>query len=187
MKILAMAALAAATGTVSARNVNLRAGPVVPVCMESAPSLSWAGLIQARGLASKMFAAARVTINWRSWDNCPDDGIKVSLSWNTQDSDHPHAFAYALPYEGTHIVVFWDRIARVEGYRAHIYLLAHVLVHEVTHILQGKARHSDTGVMKATFTVADILTMDCKPLPFTSEDLELIHSGLRNRQARLAR
>ena len=56
--------------------------------------------------------------------------------------------AYALPFEGTHIVVFYDRVE--ECVRADLFptLLAYVLVHEITHILQEITRHSATGIMK---------------------------------------
>jgi hypothetical protein len=87
-----------------------------------------------------------------------------------------------LPYEGTHIVLFWDRIASAGSARDTPYLLAHVLVHEVTHILQGVPRHSETGVMKAVFTATDVGGMEFHLLPFTAEDLELIRSGLQARQ-----
>ena len=55
--------------------------------------------------------------------------------------------------------------------------LAHVLVHEITHILQASDRHSDSGVMKARWIAQDYEAMARKPLRFTSEDLDLIHRG----------
>jgi hypothetical protein len=136
-------------------------------------------------LGYKMFAAAGVTIDWRAWNECPDDGIRVSLSLNAPVSENPGCFGYALPYEGTHIVLYWDRIASAAGPDLP-WLLAHVLVHEVTHILQGVMRHSDSGVMKAKFTATDIVNMKFHPLGFTDEDLYLIQAGMRTRLARVA-
>lgn len=60
-------------------------------------------------------------------------------------------------------------------------LLAHVLVHEITHILQGTCRHSDTGIMKARWTHQDYMEMGQKPLSFTEKDLQLIRTGLAKR------
>ena len=57
-------------------------------------------------------------------------------------------------------------------------LLAHVLVHEITHILQGTDRHSETGVMKARWVAQDFDRMRIKPLPFTELDITLIQSGV---------
>jgi hypothetical protein len=52
------------------------------------------------------------------------------------------------------------------------------MVHEITHLLQGVTRHSDTGVMKARWTGTDFGGMRVTPLPFTRQDVELIYSGL---------
>ena len=57
-------------------------------------------------------------------------------------------------------------------------MLAHVLAHEITHILQGIKRHSKTGVMKAKWSYEDIRKMTWKPLPFAEEDIRLIHLGM---------
>jgi hypothetical protein len=65
-------------------------------------------------------------------------------------------------------------------------LLAHVLVHEITHILQRVSRHSASGVMKARYNETDHFEMKRKDLSFTKEDIDLIHLGLALRQARLA-
>jgi hypothetical protein len=65
-------------------------------------------------------------------------------------------------------------------------LLAHVLVHEITHILQGVDRHSETGVMKARWTTADYVQIRAQPLPFTDWDIDLIQEGLASRGLRLS-
>ena len=60
---------------------------------------------------------------------------------------NPNSGAFALPYEGFHIVVLYDRLAW-SGDRPGFapVLLAHVLVHEITHMLQGICRHSMAGI-----------------------------------------
>ena len=65
------------------------------------------------------------------------------------------------------------------------YLLAHVLVHEIGHILQGIDRHSGSGVMKARWSSADYHEMARLHFGFTQEDIELIRIGLRGAQRRL--
>jgi len=90
----------------------------------------------------------------------------------------PDAWASAEVYEGVHITVFWDRIEHPARVAPVAVLLAHVLVHEITHILQGIDRHSDSGVMKANWTRKDYAEMASQPLPFTPEDIFLIHKGL---------
>jgi hypothetical protein len=143
---------------------------------------------RAQSVASRMFATAGVKIDWRDPRSCPAGAILVSLAEVAPASDHPGAMAYAMPYEGTHIVVFYDRIRiRSAGVAPNALpvLLAHVLVHEIAHILQGVDRHSETGVMKACWENLDFSQMRFKPLPFTALDVDLIQRGLdgRNRNA----
>jgi hypothetical protein len=133
---------------------------------------------RAKKLASKMYAEIGVEIEWSGRD-CPSrsGAIVVTLSYETPRREYPGAYAFAKPYEATRIVVFWDRIQhKVPPSRAPT-LLAHVLVHEVTHILQGINRHSETGVMKAGWSEDDLFQMGKKPLEFTEEDVLLIHLG----------
>ena len=58
------------------------------------------------------------------------------------------------------------------------HLLAHVLVHEITDILQGVTRHSSQGVMKAQWSQQDFNLMLGRSLEFASFDVDLIHDGI---------
>jgi hypothetical protein len=87
--------------------------------------------------------------------------------------------AYAFPYGEARITVLYDRFAwseRTAGLAPE--LLAYVLVHEITHKLQGICRHSSAGIMKSTWTEDDYYAMPTKKLSFASEDVELIRLGL---------
>ena len=86
---------------------------------------------------------------------------------------------YAQSYEAVHIQVFYDRIKYKP---APAELLAHVMVHEITHILQGISRHSDNGIMKANWSGEEFQRMRYKPLSFTEEDVVLTHRGLEARK-----
>ena len=184
----AFAAMAMMASTVmygaSADQVNDRG---VTVCMQEGADLRVVPL--AKMMATTMFREIGVKIDWRAGiHNCPSDGIVISLSDRTPATLKPGALAYARPYEGTHVVLFYDRI--VESYRSVRVapLLSHVLVHEITHILEGTARHSKSGVMKANWTLNDYGQMACKPLGFDRADIDLIHEGMttRARQAMAA-
>ena len=72
--------------------------------------------------------------------------------------------------------MFYDRIRSDVAPRSA--LLAHLLVHEIAHILQGTDQHSKSGVMKAVWTHQDHLQMRTGALPFTPGDVELIRLGL---------
>jgi hypothetical protein len=84
------------------------------------------------------------------------------------------------------MVVFYDRIRRSAVGDFRTVVLSHVLVHEITHVLQGIDRHSESGVMKASWTAADYARMRARPLPFTDWDIELIRKGIEFRGVRLA-
>jgi hypothetical protein len=93
---------------------------------------------------------------------------------------HSDALAYTRPYEGIHIQILWNRI---ETTSSPTKLLAHVMVHEITHILEGIDRHSAEGVMKARWVAADFEAMAFKTLRFAPEDVVIIRAGLKARNA----
>jgi hypothetical protein len=141
-------------------------------------------VVEAREIASDMFAAIGVKLDWRF---CPKSGgqgtIVISLNMDTPANRKPGELAHTSPYEGTHIVIFYDCVRKIRPKKFSV-VLAHVMVHEVTHILQGICRHSASGVMKARWEDYDFLQMACKPLPFTDADIDLIRLGLDAREAR---
>jgi hypothetical protein len=137
-------------------------------------------LAQAERLAADMFATAGVRIEWRN-GHPREAAITVSMAETTPKAYLPGALAFALAYEGVHINIFYDRVIASTPPEVTPSLLAHVLTHEITHILQGCNRHSETGIMKAHWARGDIDQMGFKPLSFTSEDVDLIHNGLAAR------
>ena len=54
--------------------------------------------------------------------------------------------------------------------------LGNVLAHELTHALEGVARHSSEGLMKAVWSARDYDEMVRGPLPFAAEDLDLLRA-----------
>ena len=151
------------------------------VCMESAPG---PGPALARITAARVFADIDVKVTWLSdFRGCPAEGLKISLNEATPGTLRPGELAYALPYEGTHIEVFYDRILRMVGQRSAPLIMANVMVHEITHILERVARHSEQGLMKARWSNEDFRSMEHKPLEFAREDVELIYAGLTYRAA----
>jgi hypothetical protein len=112
----------------------------------------------AKAQTAKMFANIGIQIEWRSGEpvNPPSDTryVVIELVTGTPADRAPKALAFARPYEGVHITVFFDRI---QGDASPDKLLAHVMAHEVTHLLQGVSRHSETGVMKARWMGKDLI------------------------------
>jgi hypothetical protein len=177
--------LALASASAFGQNSAPSRKPVaVTVCVDRpGPSLD---VLQAEQISAGMFAAAEVDLNWQAWNkHCPEDAVRVTFTEGMKAPRDIDTLAYALPYEGFHIFVLWDRLRMTASPRVLPQLLAHVLVHEITHILQGIKRHSDSGIMKAVYSAEDISEMHCHPLPFTAEDLQLIELGIKGRQARV--
>ena len=139
---------------------------------------------QAKTVAAGMFAEIDVQIVWHPDRSCPPDAIRISFSDRADRNFQPEALAYALPYEATHIQVFYDRLRQHPTSQQPV-LLAHVLVHEITHILQGVSRHSASGIMMAHWGASEYDDMAFQPLRFTDEDVRLIHLGLQARESRL--
>jgi hypothetical protein len=140
--------------------------------------------MRAQGVASGMFATAGVHIDWRTGQPKaygPERPILIDITSNTPETLHRGALAYAQVFEGVHIRVFYDRVRNADRPYATTMLLAHVLVHEITHILEGVDCHSEKGVMKAHWTADDLVQMVYKPLPFDAQDVLLIRKGLANR------
>jgi hypothetical protein len=186
MKI-AMTAVFLAIATISARarRPEGTTRPTVRVYVDNnavQPSV----LHLAEGIADGMFATAGVRIEWHGHSPegaAPHGGaLAIGLASNTPDRLLPGALGFARVYEGVHIDVFCDRLDRMApGSKMAVPLLAHVLVHEITHMLQGIDRHSEIGVMKANWTASDYSEMVSSPLPFTPVDIQLIHLGLAAR------
>ena len=177
MSILRVAALAAAIG------LNLSANPSVTVCLQGLSVVPGPVLNQAQILAKDMLARASVDICWRR--GAPPGGhqsvrvIVVDLADETPRRVNPGALAVSLPYEGTHITVFYDRVRQTPAAPSLIpTLLAHVFVHEITHLLEGSDQHAASGIMKARWTPRDYSDMAEKPLLFSETDLLLIRSGM---------
>ena len=148
----------------------------------------------ARATVTWMFARVGVRLVWR--DGEPGTGaasgspvtIQVRFTRELPDASR-EALAYALPFgeEGVAINIMYDRIrwvARRSSREAPI--LAHVLAHEIGHVLQRTNAHAPAGVMKAHWNGQDYDAMEKKPLEFTRVDVEMIKDGLNLRKARNA-
>jgi len=145
-------------------------------------------LTLAKDQSAKMFAQIGIRIRWRSGvtRRLPPDALVVEIVEQAPQKPCAGALACAKPFEGVHISVFYDRIRATVPPRTVSPLLANVLVHEITHVLQGVSQHSDSGIMKATWDVNDFELMAHKPLPFSQTDVVLIERGLAARQSRPA-
>jgi hypothetical protein len=97
----------------------------------------------AESLAATMFAEVGVTIDWRN-RTAPDDSqlrtegaIVARMVTGMPVGCRPGVLAEAFPFEGVHIRVFAERLKLTQNPAFIPIVLAHVLAHEITHVLEG--------------------------------------------------
>jgi hypothetical protein len=140
-----------------------------------------------RKTVSEIFERVGVQISWVNGK--PQIGavpgapvvVHVRLVQQSMADHSAGALAYATPYAHglKAITVLYDRVRMIAGSPdLQRQLLAHVLAHEIGHVLQGTDRHAPTGIMKACWNRVDVVAMGRNSLEFTSTDLELIREGL---------
>lgn len=181
MKVHSMICFAATVAFVNPWSQAGQAQPLigglrVPLCNET--GFDTTVLRQAEATASSIFSKIGVTVYWTGGSDCPAQGIRIQFVRNAPDNYFPGALAYARPYEGVHIEVFYNRVRETVEPSKVPALLAHVLAHEIGHVLEGTNCHSEHGIMKARWDANDYYEMARKPLGFSEVDLRLIRQAL---------
>ncbi|HUB32517.1 MAG TPA: hypothetical protein VMA31_05785 [Bryobacteraceae bacterium] len=156
----------------------------------SAPAEDPAMVGLAEGEARKILAGVGITVDWRMGKPDYEGPAKVILVV-VRGSDDPNFKPGALAFTtvgtgaGALIQVFGGRIHCGMARAQEPPILAHVLVHEITHILEGVDRHSAHGIMKAHWNVEDFRRMAYSYLDFAPEDLRMIHTWTERHRATL--
>lgn len=197
---LSLAGASAARGQVTPPQVTTLAdsfkeekgvAPVIDVFLPPVVNLR-ASLVttRAKGITTDIFWRIGVKVRWQTayaaYARCSEGPsrrkILVAFSWNTPSQFHPGALAYANPYNmnGACMTVFLDRLKpMIEGSPSGAAsLLGHVLAHEMGHILEGNAQHSESGVLKGRWSRSEIRDMVVHNLSFTDYDRSAILAGI---------
>jgi len=96
------------------------------------------------------------------------------------------ALGYAMPFQGSIIVVFADRLRMYATQTLRwSYLAGYVMAHEIAHLLQGLSRHSATGIMKASLDRQDVEKCFRHSMTFADEDIQMIRTGFEVRMRTL--
>jgi hypothetical protein len=178
-------------GMAMAAALSVRAGECnVAVYVHSSFPMSSTALSTAELRASAMFREIGVDMRWKEGGaraaavhaSC---GIPIMVEIESFAGPQfpKDALAYAHPYSesGTRIHVFMNRIADSRRPQFTIVLLAYVLAHEITHVLERVNRHSEEGVLKAHWNSQDFFLMQSKGLRFDPMDVALIHDAIVKR------
>ena len=166
---------------IAALAATARAGQKLDVFVNNGERVPFATLQGAKALASRILASADVSVAWHGMALAGWKGqnrvLIIQLEMDTPAAYHPGALGCSLPSEGVHADIFYNRIRRTDRQNFEPFLLAHAMVHEMTHLLEGIARHSATGVMKAHWDSGDFLEMRRHLLRFTPEDIQMIRNA----------
>ena len=185
--IIALTLLATGMG----QGKQLDATSEVAVCLHNSVVATPGAVERAKMVAKSIFASIGINVIWRSSCSDPAPGLSVNVLLTSEESEEEQdgPLAEAFPFAGStgHITIRYDRVRNSVGVSKDLepVLLAHVLAHEITHVLQCLDRHAESGVMKAHWTSGDYYDMRWKPLTFTAEDVELIHLGMQVLRARV--
>ena len=174
-------AVMAAAGVYGAEN-----GPVRLCVQQKGPTNNFV-MARAQKVTTDVFSAAAIRIEWLPARQCkvaPDNVLRIEMDAVAASKFGPQTMAYALPYRetGTTIHIFYDRVVQ-DHHELPGELLGHVMAHEIGHVLEGVARHSEGGLMKAHWSLKDYWEMKKQRLFFAAEDVELMHLHLQRLSA----
>jgi hypothetical protein len=155
-------------------------------------------LSRALAEAGRLLSEAGVPALWRdcsageSGRGCACDEkpgptvLEVSIAYRSGRFGHgADLFGLALPFEGGGVraTIYFDRIIRAakSGLVSPGVLLGHVIAHEVGHLLLWSNGHSREGIMRGSWTTADLLKLAQGRERFTPEQAESMRANLRLR------
>jgi hypothetical protein len=151
----------------------------------------------ARERVEKIYQKVGVHVDWA---DCPTIEGTMSMYPNcTGFKDETHLFLRILPQarsglkleaagetiHGPRIInVFWDR-AREQAVHYSVPLqemLAHIMAHEIGHLLLGSNSHAPSGIMIARCKAKNLIEISQGGYGFTPEQAQRIQSDVRRRQ-----
>jgi hypothetical protein len=183
-------ALAAVAMAGRAESPKPQGDALVTVFTYDRASVPWFAMARAERVATKAFAAAGIEVKWVNGRQLGEprkaaSGETLTVVFDPKAPAQLDPDANAATLLGgqvdANVHVFYDRVARFKD-RVHMpEFLGDVLAHELTHALEGVARHSSEGLMKPAWDVLDHGKMVRGPLPFAAVDLELLRAHFRKR------
>jgi len=187
-----MVTIATLAVSAPAEGLGGQAAPTVQVYVEEDGGVPPLVLLRAESLAAEIFSDIGIHLNWQTGKPHPGEGAReiIGLRFDSiapsRISSGAMAFSTPMKGSGTHIHILYQRVRDVGSTNLAPVLLGHIMAHEITHVLQGQVRHSPEGLMKARWHHDDFHQMSLRPLPFATEDVELLRSGMARRAPGIA-
>ena len=157
----------------------LAAGREVDVYVVDHASVSPAMYYRATFQASELLARVGVRVTWKNGSPPREVGCRPVIALTIEEAAptylKPDVPALTHLDDGS-ISVFYSRIRPALRTSPNLApaLLAQVFAHEICHSLQGISRHSESGTMKAHWSVVDYRAMLERQLGFSAMDAALI-------------
>ncbi len=146
----------------------------------------------AERLASEIFERSKVHVTWHDGElpaiaSAGRTRIGIRLVHAAPASISRKTLASARPYgsSGSLISIYQDRIEPLlkGGPDASTTFLASVFAHELAHVILGSDYHSESGILKAAWSNADLVAMRARRFDFSESDSERIRDALTVRLA----
>jgi hypothetical protein len=161
-----------------------RPEPKLTVALDNVMAVDQFLLAAAQEIVNRRFAELGVKVQWRfGTAKATGCGERLTIVFDAAvpDGFTSDAVGYAtVGKKGTPIRLFYCRVTRQSSQALRVAVLGYTMVHEITHMIEGEARHSCTGIMKAQWDYRDRLEMLEERLLFAEEDKRLVraHFGL---------
>ena len=180
---MAMASMVVAMAATVHARMPQPTGPTVRVTIRDLQRTPLPVLGMAKYVAAMEFAAIDVAVRFDAPSGQAADAVEtiaIDIVATAPTSASRDALAEAAPYSvsGTRITIFYNRLAVITA-TAPGRLLGYVMAHEIAHVLERVARHSEGGILKAHWESSDYGRMGKFGLHFAVEDAELIRDNLQ--------
>ena len=179
--------LAILAGKDSSQESGAKANQKVTVFLAYDERIPHGVVFRAISRSSQIFAGIGVEVQFcacRKSKKASRTGVEIEM---TIEMDAPAeassgALALAHPFRPDgRIRVFYSRLQGYGPKEVRDVMLAYILTHEISHVLQGLERHSATGLMKAGWSREDFMEIVADKLVFDARDIELIKKGINLR------
>ena len=138
--------------------------------------------------ASRVFAKIGTTVRFHNSRTNKKAGAGLELDMyigmGAPAGMNSAALALSHPFrQDGRIEVFYSRIQEYKPVECRDVVIAYILAHEITHVLEGMQHHAPTGVMKEKWDRADLKKIQAAKLEFDPSDVDFIRAGIEKRMS----
>jgi hypothetical protein len=161
--------------------------PAIIIYVDCDSSIPGAPVSLATARSAKIFAQIGLTVRFRDGRKPKTkmtgaNEFEMYLENELPPDVHAAAVAHLYGLDGR-IRVFYGSLKDYKSGGLLAVVLAYVMTHEITHVLEGISHHSPTGVMKAKWSREDFAKIEASRLKFDPQDIDLIRSGIEKRES----